>query len=265
MTLEPFYLEDEQRRLFGAYHPPAEGLSRDTAVLFVAPLGQEYDLTYLTLVKLSEMLAAQGFPVLRFDHRGTGDSSGDFASATLAHWQADVAFARQDLMKRSGASKVCLLGLRLGGSLAYLEAVADPVDALVLWSPVKNGQAYWRELQKRHRLWLKRVTIQAEPPEQVDPAIVAECLGFRFCQEMQEQLQALDLTTTEPSVSGKVLLCDGPFRGTVEQAFAAQLEQASAEWTVRHPEDTSFWSELGAVTPEEDLQAISQWIGQSCP
>jgi len=62
-------------RLVGILHAPAER-ARDIGVLVVVG-GPQYRVgSHRQFVRMARDFAAAGYPVLRFDHRGIGDSDG---------------------------------------------------------------------------------------------------------------------------------------------------------------------------------------------
>ncbi len=102
--------------------------------------------SYSTLRLLAEDLVARDFSVLRFDYDGTGDSAGsDLDPGRVSAWMASVAEA-VSLVRRSGATSIALVGMRLGALFAGLAAEQDgDIDALVLWDPVVSGRTYVAE------------------------------------------------------------------------------------------------------------------------
>ena len=82
-----------------------------------------------------------GFPVLRFDPDGTGDSAGsDEDPGRVRAWIDSLKTAVLEVQGLSGATEVSLLGLRLGAALAVLAATElGGVASLVLWAPVTSG------------------------------------------------------------------------------------------------------------------------------
>jgi alpha-beta hydrolase superfamily lysophospholipase len=140
-----------ERPLLGFYHPPSARLSgvRACAIVLCYPFGHEYTAVYQVYRQLAERLSAAGFPVLRFDYDGTGDSAGDDEDpGRLRAWLESIGTAIRLVQKQSGTEEVCLFGLRLGATLAYLAAREHrSVTSLVLWAPALTGKAYLREVR----------------------------------------------------------------------------------------------------------------------
>jgi exosortase A-associated hydrolase 2 len=147
MSEVPFFFPSAGFDLFGVMHAP-QAARRSTAFLFCPPFGEEMLWTRLVYVNFARELARRGYPVLRFDYRGTGDSDGDFEDSTVETCLSDIRCALGVLAEKSGpASATALLGVRFGATLAALTAEAVPeVRRLVLWSPILNGAAYMQEL-----------------------------------------------------------------------------------------------------------------------
>ena len=93
-------------------------------------------------VLLSRYLATHGYPVLRFDHRGIGDSEG---ATTFDALDSDISAAIDELQRRlPGVREIVLWGLCDGASAAMMYAAKDPrVVGLVLLNPwVRSEQTY---------------------------------------------------------------------------------------------------------------------------
>lgn len=101
-------------------------------------------------VSLARHLAAAGFPTLRFDYRGMGDSSGERRSfediGDDARAAIDALFASQP-----GLRSVALWGLCDAASAAMLYAPRDArVSALMLANPWARGEETFARAQVRH-------------------------------------------------------------------------------------------------------------------
>ncbi len=135
------------RRLYGTYHA-ATGRGRGgLAAVICNPWGGEALRAHRSLRVLAETLSRSRTHVLRFDYFGTGDSDGGLTDGSVAGWVADIAAASAELRALSGASRVVLVGLRLGGALASLAAQQDPdIEGVVLWDPICSGSAWLQDL-----------------------------------------------------------------------------------------------------------------------
>src|SRR3569833_1317363 len=142
--MNPLFIGTAERRLFGLYEPaaPARGLQRAAGLCY--PWGMEYIYAHRSMRQLAARLCAAGFHTLRFDYFGTGDSSGEMDQASLVGSCTDVQSAIETLKDIAGASKVTLIGLRVGANIALQVAsqLKSEVEALVLWDPIVSGEQY---------------------------------------------------------------------------------------------------------------------------
>lgn len=132
--------------LFGWLHATG-GAMADTGVVLISPLGRDERCAHQSMRLLADQLAEAGFPTLRYDHRGEGDSL-DLAAPeadAFALWLEDVERAVDELRQRTGVERVVLGGVRLGASFAALQAAH--VDGLLLLAPILNGRAWLKRLR----------------------------------------------------------------------------------------------------------------------
>jgi amino acid adenylation domain-containing protein len=132
--------------LYGVLHGDGPA---DDAVVICSPIGQEAVRARFVLSKVARSLAARGTPALLFDYYGLGDSAGDSIDATPARWQRDIATARGELARRTRATRVAALGVRLGAAL--LATAGIDAARLVLWDPVCRGADWYDEQVTLHR------------------------------------------------------------------------------------------------------------------
>lgn len=126
---------------------------RDTAVLIIVGGPQYRAGSHRQFVQLARCLAAEGYPVLRFDSRGMGDSSGTLRN--FEHIGADIASAIGALLAQAPtARRVVLWGLCDGASAALLYLHQHPHDAriggLCLLNPWARSVATLAQTHVRH-------------------------------------------------------------------------------------------------------------------
>ena len=147
MTETPFFFPNGHYRLFGVLHE-AKGTPRREGFVFCAPFAEEKLWAHRVMVNFARDLADRGYPVLRFDYMGNGDSEGEFEESSLETMLSDTKCAMRTLrQKAAGIETVNLLGLRLGATVAALVTEKEEgAPKLILWEPIINGALYMREM-----------------------------------------------------------------------------------------------------------------------
>jgi alpha-beta hydrolase superfamily lysophospholipase len=204
-TPSPLYLEAGALPTFAIFHPGA-GPRRQRAVLLCPPFGWEDMCSYRSRRDWADELALSGFPTLRFDLPGSGDSAGGPSDPKrLDSWTQAVAGAARWLLQNSDASQIVAIGIGLGGMVAYLAAIdGAPIDELVLWHVPARGRTLVRELRAFSALEVayipdpKQTTSAPAPLD--DGALVAN--GYLLCAETVAELERLDLSESASSWPG---------------------------------------------------------------
>lgn len=255
--MNPFFFGESSRRLFGLYTPARATGGKQRGIVLCHPWGQEYLRAHRSMGQLGKQLAGAGLHVLRFDYFGTGDSAGDMTQADLKGWCSDVETAIDELKDTASLSRVSLLGLRLGATLAAQVAARrrKDVEALVLWDPVVSGSEHLAEL--------RRTDAQAVPrPEAAGGGL--EVLGFPLTDALAREIEALDLVQLAAALPARTFAALSqalPSHAALEAApqsgggkLAVELIESQPAWL----EDRS--SGAGAV-PVKVLQRIVEWLG----
>jgi pimeloyl-ACP methyl ester carboxylesterase len=259
-TVAPYFFGDPGKRLFGCYHAAHVRSVRDCGIVLCYPMGQEYIRSYRAFRQMALLLAEAGFHTLRFDFLGCGDSMGDAEAMDLGQWQADIATAMAALRSRAGLSRICLLGLRLGGTLATLVGAARlDVDGLVLWDPVVDGRAYVDELRAWHRRRLDSFPVQLKRrPDNGGPQ---EVLGFELTAPLLEGLAGIDLLATRARPARQVLIVESQ-RESALAPFGSHLVDLDTPVDHRFLPTPMIWIEdiNKVLVPHEVLQAVVAWL-----
>ena len=213
---EALYFPRDAPRLFGWLHLPAAERPSDTGLVICKPFGYEALCGHRSMRAFAEMAAAVGMPALRFDYLGAGDSLGiDPDADQIETWCRDILTAVDELRSRTGVTRICLLGFRLGALLATLAAArSDSVDGLILVAPVISGPRYLREMRTT-RLAALLGTGGAEASQSDDTGAVAragtdsmEVSGHSVSAATVAALSRVDLSTLGAPRVSRMLLID---------------------------------------------------------
>jgi pimeloyl-ACP methyl ester carboxylesterase len=257
-----------RRQLLGALHRPQRLRPRGTAVLLCNPFGEEASRAHRTFRVLATQLERAGYAALRFDYSGTGDSLGESSAATVDAWVGDVVIAAEQLRAVSGATRIAVVGLRLGAALAMLASARGDLRArhLLLWDPVVDGAAYLRELISQHRTymraeigesWKDRLQIAAD-------GTPAEALGAPIGAVLGGQIAAIDLTAVVPGAEQLTVVTT---RSPPELERLRPRLAASARW-IEMAESPAWNTDaaLNAMTvPIDIVQALVARIEETSP
>jgi len=131
---EKIFYENEEQKIAAVLHTPAN--RSDKGVILLHGFGGDKDFEgggdlYPSLARL---LCSEGYSVLRFDCRGSGESDGNFEDMTLSSEVSDLKRSIAFLKERD-ITKITVLGSSLGGCVTLL-AYEDNMDCIVLWYPV---------------------------------------------------------------------------------------------------------------------------------
>lgn len=193
----PTYFEDAAHPFFGWYHAAPDAPQHDVAAVICGPLGSEYTRSHRSVRHLADRLARAGIPAVRFDWHGTGNSPGtDLDPGRVDAWLANIRAACDHARRLSGRTRVALIGIRLGGTLAALASRDIDPALLVLWNSPSKGKPYVRELQAI-------AATAARAASETEGAL--EAAGAVMTAETLERVRALDLTRDTPH-AGRVLL-----------------------------------------------------------
>ena len=275
---QPMYLQVAGTQVFAVLHRVA-GTPRDTAVLLCPPFGWEDMLTYRVRRQWAEHLARAGFPTLRIDFPGSGDSTGVPSDpGQLDAWTQAVDGAARWLRRpiggaptgdgdgSVGAVQVAVIGIGLGGIVSCRAALQEaPIDELILWAVPARGRTLLRELRTFSALEVANVRNPEESMLDSNPEADGTLAvnGYMLSAETVGDLKRLDLDEVEPSssVTRRALLL-GRDGIKVDKALPGIFEQAGAEVTVSDgPGYGAMMADpLDVRAPVEVFELVSSWL-----
>jgi uncharacterized protein len=265
--MEPFYFGTDEKRLFGIHHAPARGARRSSAVVLCYPMGPEYFIAHRAFRQLSLRLAEAGFHVLRFDFYGCGDSAGESDEGEVKQWLEDIGAAVDEIKDLSGAAKVSLTGARLGATLSALAASrrAD-VESIVLWDPIVKGAAYVRELEERHKDWMRNVLPQPTRINGDDE--ILEIAGFPLTGTLRSGIEELDLSGVREFLPGRLFIVETSVPSMTDR-WREQMKRLGVGLDYQLIPGPKRWIQgrqsSRALVPNPVLQSIASWLAKVCP
>ncbi len=258
-NVEAFYFGSDEKSLFGIYHVPPTGITRNHALLLIPSIEQEAIRAHRAYRQLAIRLSRLGFPVMRFDYWGTGDSKGEGALKGLSQWQNDITIAIAELKNRSKQDHICLAGLRLGGTLATLAAESISVDGIALWEPVINGENYVEALVEWHQDKLRYFLTNMPSFTSNDQPI--ELLGLEINKTFLDDLKKLDLMAIKHRPAPQMLIVEHQPQEEIA-ALKTHLQQWEIDLQHKTADDPRVWTDDPdkALVPNQILQTLVTWF-----
>ena len=264
--MTPLFFGRSDAPLYGVYHAPA-GLERREGIVLCYPFGQEYLRSHRAFRRLGAQLSESGFHVLRFDYRGTGDSSGDMDDVSPSDWVDDTAVAIAELKDIAAVDRITLVGLRLGALIAAQACMSrTSVRGLVVWDPVLCGRSFQEELVLEIRktgLGPARVAGEVPAPGNVLGSDgTMHFNGFDLPGSFLQDLVTFDMLASPPPRAQRVLLVvshESEQFGRLDAAWKAHGNYAYSYTDAPHN-----WryanNDGGILLPHPILREICGWM-----
>ncbi len=259
----PVVFGPADRPLLGFYHAPLSHSVRGVVVVLCNPIGYEAMSAHRTYRHLAERMAANGFPVLRFDYDGTGDSAGVTEDpGRMSAWIGSIRLAIAQSRALSGAARVALFGVRFGATLATLAAIDDgDIEALISWAPVISGRVHVRELRGFRLLKdSKAPEKRSDGSEQVG--------GYLFTAETLGEMSTIDLLAPSKRVARRALVLPRNERSKEEARLVDHLAAGGSEvlFAPRGGYSKMMRDDpYDSAVPFETLDAIVEWLAGGGP
>lgn len=256
--MQVLYFGERDKALFGAYHPPITRNARKAGVVLCYPFGAEYLRSHRAFRQLAKALSLSGFHVLRFDYFGTGDSAGQGEELSVEQALEDLSTAVQELRDMAFVRRVSLVGFRLGATLAaYATSRIRDVDALVLWDPVVNGEAFVREVIERENDREDPVAGSCAWPGRECPVVGVS--GFPLTDRLVQEVSELDLLSQSNLKAVRVALITTEERAEFIR-LAEHLERTGVETTFRAVETSVSWNAGDGFTSAVMIPEVQESI-----
>ncbi|WP_170122014.1 alpha/beta hydrolase family protein [Breoghania corrubedonensis] len=245
--------------LAGSFHA-ARG---DTAILLLSPWGYEELCSRKSYRILGETLAARGYPTLRFDYPGTGNSAGESAGIEDERsWRDAVRRAFDEVGKLCTPSRVIVIGQGVGGALAADLASETDVAGLVLLAPVAQGRGYLRELTA----WtaMTKPTFLVDASDGPQGGLMAG--GSVLSAATASEIRSLNILKAPAPRVSKVLLVERDHHPGDAKLAANLLEKSVAVDRLPFEGYVDYVSNPTlSIVPVTTIEAVTSWIATQFP
>jgi len=266
----PFFFHNENYRLFGVLHE-AKKLPRKEGFVFCAPFAEEKLWAHRVMVNFARELAVRGYPVLRFDYMGNGDSEGEFEESSLETILSDTECATRTLMAQvRDVESVNLLGLRLGGTVAALVAEsAAKVNKLILWEPILNGASYMREmlrvnLSTQTAVYKKILHNTDDLVRMMKEGKTVNVDGYEMAWPLYEQVEKIDLLERSKTCDIPALIVQICRKEKYVNPLLAKLKEKCSIIHIDISVEEPFWKEIRHYYSKANnlYQVTLNWLEQ---
>jgi len=264
--MEVFYFTNKiGKKIFGVYHNPITLRNSKIGIVICNPVGQEYIRCYYAILELAKRLSEKGFHVLRFDYYGTGESDGGAEDLSFDGMVGDIENAIREIKVGTQVDNIYLIGLRLGAALALKASTDTRVNAIVMWSPILNGESYLKELKNINSFynhnWLNG-TIEKQLQNKDNSF---ESLGFLVSKSLHRDIINIDLFKEKLDKNIKMLMLDTT--NSDAKKFYKWFLDTSYHITAMSIQNERFWlkneNEMEkSLIPIKDIDSIISWINK---
>ncbi len=240
---------------FGWLHKTAA--PSDVAVVLCTALGDEAATAHRQLRLLAKDIADAGYPTLRFDYAGTGDSC-DVEPGTLV-WSVwlDSIHAVMDWLRRvTGASRIVLCGLRMGATLAAI-AAAQRTDlaGLILLSPGLRGRSFIRQMEIEAKL---------AGTQRADGCL--EAYGLVLSTPAVTEIASVDLVKLALPAGCQVIVFSAAESPILDQCVENWRQNGAVVTTTDFAELTQFLRPtFMSHEPPVQVSRVTRWLRQAVP
>ena len=179
----------------------------------------------------------------------------------MESWKANIRLAEEELKARSEMDKVVILGLRFGGTLAFLEgALHSDCPLLILWDPILSGKEYLDFLRAQDQ---RRRSLVLGSPPRVENDLEEELRGFVLPRSLVDEMTSISLHDSNLSVIPPVVLASSD-NNPEHDRFAAMNRGKSVAVRREIFEEEFAWQSLSRlsdlITPGASLDKLVQLV-----
>jgi pimeloyl-ACP methyl ester carboxylesterase len=230
------------------------------AVLLSPPIGRESRLARRAFRTLAIHLARDGYVSLRYDHFGTGDSSGTIEDKGLDRAWIEGVDQGVGFLRSLGIGTVSAVGMRLGATIVGAAASLFDLElsSFAMWDPCESGHAYVREL----------IALGALGPDITSSGFgePTQMLEYALSDDAEKRLDQFSLIEpTTRRIAERVLVVTRDDRA-VSSKFRSKWDSKYVEWATTTEQGPLLEPQLPvSVSPESTIASLRKWLTMPSP
>jgi len=249
----PLYFGTTEKTLMGWLHKSKNEPQQKSAIIICPPLALEYMNSYRSLRWIADYFALAGFPVLRFDYHGTGDSSGsNLDENRLPDWLESIELAYEYVKTITGINSVGLFGFRMGAALGVISAEKIQYDFMVLWDPIERGKRFIREIKI-----LQNTSAIAEDENAIN---ILEAGGGVYWDATAKAIQSINLLDCNPKTSRLLLVPGDSLTINTKLLDSFKLRGIPTEQLVLDGSSSMLFDAHLTKVPHQSITKIVAWV-----
>ena len=252
--------------LLGFTHIP-DLHTRETGILYCHPFAEEKNSSHFITANAARAFAGIGYPVMRFDLCGCGDSEGDLKDVNLESWLEDIEASISIFKERAQVAHVILWGLRLGSALALLASHLTDVKGLLLWQPVLNLDVYITQFLRNQvgaNIANSKDGISVKSlVEKLEAGETVEVFGYRLSSRMYQSFIDVGKLPTTPLLENSTFIASISQMSAAPAALTRYVENAGAQSSqvaFEHIEEEPFWDRYERWEAPQVVDKTAAWL-----
>ena len=262
-----FFEGSHQRKLLAFLHCPKKK-PKITGIVFCHPFAEEKNCSHAVIVSAARAFAALGFPILRFDFSGVGDSEGDFEDASIEDWLVDIEKAITVFKAQMALEEFALWGLRCGSSLA-LSITSNNLQPkfMMLWQPVGFREYLLQFLRQTVGAQLTGSRMSEKTVQhvvsQLEQGKCVEIGGYPIAPSMYHSFMKFNELSSNvlpacPLFVTSISMMDSAPRSIAQSV--EKLKEKANELKFSHIRAEPFWDRYWRWDCPELIQQSSEWL-----
>lgn len=253
------FIDDANERLFSLYFETTQ--EPKGSWLYIPPFGEEMNRCRSSVAEQAKKLCMAGYNVLLLDLFGTGESTGDFADASIDIWKQNIVVASQWLEEKTG-SDIGLWGCRLGATLATLIANESEQQhtKLLLWQPVLTGKTFMTQYLRLRIAYLMARELPKEDTKGMREALkngdTLEVAGYLLKSDLVSSIDQLKMSNLTQLNSQTIywherIVEPADDLSPASKKMIAKLVEQGVTVTAKEFNDSAIWSSYERVDSPE--------------